>query len=748
MYKSNLPFIGISVLFSVIGADAFAQNQEAEEMQPLPVAKLGTMFVTAQKRSEDATEVPISMDVMNSDDFNRLHLYTTEGVLSYSPNAQMGRGNSGAAYTPYIAIRGVGSAEIDSDPSVGMFVDGIPVTDTQSYTSNMLDMERVEILRGPQGTLYGRNTLGGSINLVTRRPNLDEREGLLAFDIGNYGYVRTELVNNLPFDQGNSAIRAAIAFDRNSGFVDNYAPGQKDDQASENYQGRFSFLKKFGSVTTLEFSIEGQKQRRRDGAVMTISEYNRGTDHVTMNNAFHGELKSAGARIEVNHIFNDGHVFTSLTGFREQDTDYEGRAAPDGYFASTEDYMQSMGLWGYKRRVNNSFSGDFKQYSQEFRLSSPDETSFKYVIGIYADYSKRNRNYNAEDSWNVNNIMFPGTSGVNVEMASKTDSWSLAAFADGSYAFNEKWEIFGGLRIGHDVKKFDYKMKSNNSDYVQMMLTSPSDEQVVTNYSRNLSKNYVTPRVGLRRKINEDHNVYMSVSRGYKSGGFNTSILYPSISGEYKEETLTNYEIGMKNTFFNRRITLDSALFYIDWKNQQVLSYDTLTNATPILNANKSRSAGIELALKANVGQGWSIGAGIGYADAIYRDFRGAPRTGRPGQVNVKGKQQQYHSKFTGNVEIGYEWGLGWHDLQGIVNIGYQYRSKFYFDPENILSQKGYGTFNARLGVSSDKYGVFLWGRNLASKRALASAAHLNGDGALVTEIAPRTFGLNGFIKF
>lgn len=142
-----------------------------------------------------------------------------------------------------------------------------------------------------------------------------------------------------------------------------------------------------------------------------------------------------------------------------------------------------------------------------------------------------------------------------------------------------------------------------------------------------------------------------------------------------------------------------------------------------------------------------NLGGGIGYADATYVDFKGAPKTGGGGSFDASGKQQQYHSKLTGNAELGYGWDIGIADLKGSAVAGYKYRSKQYFDIQNTMAQDGFGTVDARIGAENDSYGLYLWGRNLTDERYVASAVNY-GYGALVTQGEPLTFGVTGIVKF
>ncbi len=726
-------------------ATSFAADPAAKTASSSGTIMLGTVNVTAEKRDEQANDVPISLDVKTSDDLQRNQLFSTPDVISSSVNASFGGGTTGAAYTPYVAIRGVGSAEIDSDPSIGLFVDGLPMTDLQSYTSGLLDVEQVEILRGPQGTLYGRNTLGGSINVNTNKPDPSTVSGRVQVDAGTRGQVRTELVGNAPINTGESAIRFAFAFDNDPGYIENKNANGTDAGAHENYQGRIGVLTSLNDSTVLQLSVDGQQQSLRDGGVQYLSEYEAGRDTVNVEDNFHGKLKSMGARAELTHDLPSGALLTSLTGVRHQETNYSGQVGPSSYFDATNTQLRGFGVTNYRHRTDNPYDSDFDQISQEFRYTSPEGEALKYVVGVYGEASSTNRVYGIESQWD-NNVLLTGN-GVAISMESNTDSQSLAAFGDGSYQINEDWEAFGGLRIGLDHKDFDYTMTSTNASYMALLFTGTS--ALLDSYQGSMTKAYTTPRAGVRYIIDDGNNIYTSVSQGYKSGGFNASTLFANGSTpvEYKSEHLTNYELGMKNSLFGGKLSLASALFFIDWRNQQVLTYDATTAASPIVNASSSRSYGAEVSGNADLGDGWSVSAAVGYSDATYEKFQSAPLTGGGGSFDASGNDQQYHSKFTGNVAVGYSWDLNIDDLKASANLGYNYRSSFYFDVQNTLKQDGYGTVEARIGAENDRYGLYVWGHNLTDERYLTSAVNY-GAGALAGQGESLAIGMTGTAKF
>lgn len=728
-------------------------ESKAEEKAALDVVR-----VTAQKRTETLNAVPMSLEVATPEDLKAQHLTRLEDVLAATPNATFSTGQVGGSLSPFFSIRGVGSAEIETDPSVGVFVDGVPLTLTHGYLNNLLDVEQVEVLRGPQGTLYGRNTLGGAINVTSKKADPSKQEGHITVGTGSHDRFRTEVVANTPLWDGKAAVRAAFAYDQVGHIWDDKQDSNIGKQ--NNYQGRLSWFFMLGENTTADFSADMQKQYRDDSARMTLAKFDDGNRTFNWNGPAGGDITSGGAKLEINHDFNSGHKLTSLSGYRSTAMDYTQAYGPKGYF----DIINAMhnlgyGFTNFQFKDYGKFSESFGQISQELRLTSPEDQAFKYVVGLYADYNRADRLNSQTNTWDAGTLWLPSTLNGDhgtVDLRGQQNAWSVAAFGNTSYDFNEHWQVFGGLRVGYDKKVYEFKASSNLGDdyFYQYWENYGTAGTVIKNYDGEWDKAYWMPRGGIKYSFNEFNNVYFSVSTGYKAGGFNTSLFYNEPAFKYDEETTTNYELGMKNTFFDGHITLNSALFYIDWRDQQVLAYNSATNTTPIINAPQSQSYGFEVDLTGKFDNGIHAGIGVGYADATYLDFSNAPKTTGGATFDASGNQQQYHSKFTGRANAGYEFELPWDKLVAAIDLTFRYRSNYYYDIENKLEQDGYGTFDANIGVGNERYEVNIWGKNLLNQGATASQFYVNAmqptlnQNTLVTLIDPLMVGIDFTLKF
>jgi iron complex outermembrane receptor protein len=694
--------------------------------------------VTAQKRAEKPSEVPISLDALTGRRIEQMNQVSRGEVLNSVPNVQMNNAVAGTAYAPFVAMRGVGSAILETDPSVGMYVDGISLGVTQAFTGELLDVNRVEVLRGPQGTLYGRNNVAGSINFLSNLPDPRKLSGEIGVDYSRFESVRGYGFVNVPLANG-WAVRGAFSGSTNDGYTFNTADGSTLNSL-DDLHGRLTVAGKINDRLAYVGSVETQSLDPRDAVFMRDENFRRGDDSVDLPHPFKGELDTTTARSELTYRLDNGDQIVSVTGYTGNDTTYSGGGWPRGYFDATAAFVNMFyGNTNFDNRVDNPFEGTYRQYSQELRYVSNANADLKWVGGLYAEYSERERLYGLTSTYDPNGFL-PGDH-MTLTTEGQVDTTSIAAFVDGTYALADRWKAFGGIRVGYDWKDFDYRFNSDNPVAAAML--------GATNFAASAegetSAPYATPKIGLQYDLADGVNVYGSISRGYKSGGFNSSFLAIGDDGEFDSESITSYELGWKANLLNDRLSFNGSIFYIDWRDQQVQTTDVATGATPIANAPKSRSYGGEIDMRYQIDNHWRFGFGMGYTDAIYVDFEDALATGSPAQIDASGNRQQYISKYTGNVNLAYTWNVGFDNLVGMATLFYQYRSGFYFDVENTLWQSGYGLLGARIGVENDKYAAYVWGNNLTDERYRMSFNDYTA-GRLVTVGEPLTIG--GTIKF
>lgn len=700
---------------------------------------LDELSVTAQHRPERAGDVPISLGLRTAADLERHEIRRADQAINEIPNAQMGT-LSGSLYTNFTAIRGIGSGLIDTDPAVGFYKDGVSVGNSQGYSGGLLDVDRVEVLRGPQGTLYGRNNLAGAINVISSLPDPARVFGDVGIEYGRFNQLRGFGIINMPIANSGWAVRGALSGSRNDGYTPNLAT-HRDLNSLEDLHGRFSVK---GDITdTLEFigSVESQSQRSYDAAFQRDQDFRAGRARVDILDPFNGTLNTTTARTQFTLKRENGDRIVSITGFQDRNNEYRGNTFPRGYFAPLEAQYQAFGIAGFRYRTDNPFRGSYQQFSQEYRYISDSDDRFKWLAGAYVEHSKGSSTYGLKSTFSPGGFL----TGDSVSLASKADiaTTAVAGFVDGSYALTERLKLFAGARVGHDWKDIDYRFSVDNPSFAALGFTAA----FASSFRNTLSEAYVTPRAGLQFALNPEVNIYASVSRGYKSGGFNSAFVSVGDDRPYKSESLMTYEAGWKAQLLDNRLSIDGAVFFNDWSDQQVQVNNIATQSTPIQNALSSQSYGAEAEGRFRIDEHWSVRAGIGYVDATYEDFKNAIATGRSVAIDASGNQQQYVSKYNGSIGGSYAWNTGYDNLTGTIDVWYNARSGFYFDAENTLRQPGYGLLNARISFENERYALSLFGTNLTDTRYRSIALDV-GFGPLVAIAPPLMVGGSVRLKF
>lgn len=706
-----------------------AQTVPAEVRDADGAVVLQEVVIFAQKRLQTLGEIAASLTLVGGDETGA-STPRRENVLAGLPNLTA-QPVTAKLYTTFLAIRGVGSALIESDPSVGMNIDGVSLGSSQSYSGTLLDVDRVEVLRGPQGTLYGRNTLGGTVNIVSNRPDATERGGHVALGFGSDARREGEAVVNTPLGDSGWALRGALSAADWDGARTSSISGE-DLGGGESRHGRISLSGPLGDTVEFHGFIDMERQDLPGEMFgMPLADWQAGRDTVAIDDASHISSDSDIVSAALTWNLGNGDRIEAQTAWQQSKVTAAGNGFPVGYFAAYDAAFGAV-LPGFRYRSDNPFDGTTRQLSQELRYVHEGDR-FNWVAGLYAETAHADRAYGATSAFTGGEMVL-GSRGV-------TDTRSLSAFADGTWQVNDRLSVFGGLRAGHDRKRFDYTFHADT--FAQMAGLAAAFEP---SFSDEFSESYVTPRLGLSYQINPDTLAWASVSGGYKSGGFNAGFVGLGDAGHYEAEKLTAWELGFRSTTMEGQLELEGALFYNDWRDQQVQGFNPATGTTPILNAPESRSAGAELAARVNLDNGFSLRGALGYTDATYKDFTNAPAPGGMGVNDASGNQQQFVSRRSASFGVGYEWAMaqGW---TGRADLNWTLRSGYWFDVNNTIRQPGYGLANATVTMGNDRYEVAIWGRNLTDERFVTAASDLGG-GMLVSPGEERTVGVNLRMKF
>ncbi|OYW58818.1 MAG: hypothetical protein B7Z30_08005 [Rhizobiales bacterium 12-68-15] len=344
---------------------------------------------------------------------------------------------------------------------------------------------------------------------------------------------------------------------------------------------------------------------------------------------------------------------------------------------------------------------DFSQATQEFRMVSTPNETLDWTLGTFFLGSEDDRyEYTGFNFAMPANTFYPGQpalpAGYEEGTHSSLQGWSAAVFGDATWHVTDRFDVLAGARFSYDHREIDYVHASNVAG---VTLGAPGQSQV-----QSMGSSDISPKIGLAYEIAPKVRTYATIARGYKAGGYNISFA-PSSDLSYAAETAWNYEAGVKASLFDGKLDLAASLFYFDWKNQQIYSFNGYS--VWIANAPKSRNYGAEFEITARPFQGLELFAGLGLLDARFTD---APASQTGG--NADGNWQPLASRYSLSLSAQYTAPLT-AQLNGVARVDWNWRSAFYFDVDNTIEQDAYGIVNARLGVEAKNWSLYLVALNL-----------------------------------
>jgi iron complex outermembrane receptor protein len=664
-----------ATLASLVAASPTVWAQQSTPLQ------LEEVVVTAQKRAQDIQDVPIAISTLSSDDIDRLSAQTLADIQYATPNLTLspdGRSNA------RMGMRGISdfSRNPGYDNRVGVYVDGLFVGRSAAANQATLDLERIEILRGPQGTLFGKNTVAGAIALTTKRPE-GELSGFVKADVGNYnrraftGMVQGALVKDTLF------AKLMVNDTQRDGHVDNLFTGDSinglDDQSLRLQ------LRWMRGDTEVNFSIDRDERKApfhgREALIPTEA-YAPKPYEVRFDAPQRQDIELTGYGLIIDHELASGMQFSSLTSFRQND--FKNNAE--------EDYTDSQVITSPFSQVTSSLGEESEQFSQEFRWVSPANERYDYTFGLYYFEQTNKADSTAE--------LLNGVVGVSVPAT--VDVVSYAAYFHGNYSLTEKLQFTGGLRYTYEEKDVDFTI----SDTTRLFTNATFEDS--------FDVDDLSPKVGLNYFWLENTMLYASYSRGFKSGGWNVDFVSTLEQLGFGDESVDAFEIGLKTEFWEGRGRFNIALYdseYDDFQVQQFVELANGSTVTTITNAGVASSRGIEIDANVLLSEHLTLWATYGYTESEFDEFKNGGGIG----VDFDGNKLPDAPEHTYNVALEYRLPVGSGFIIG--QIDYNYRDNFFTNPNNlpINAVDSYDLMNARLGfeTADNRWSVFAWARNL-----------------------------------
>lgn len=687
----------------------------------------GDIVVTATRRPQSLQKVPAAVTIFNSDAIAKISPTNIGAVLNLVPGVSFTGENT---YRTTLTIRGVSGS--NEDAAVAMYLDGVYIGHDLGQNLSNLDPDSIQVLRGPQGALYGKNTLGGAVIVNSRKPTFDTHVSLLA------GYGNDNWYN------ARASITGTIVPDKIAGYAFGYTTGNdgrykniydgRNVGSRRNYGGQVALLLQASDVTTItlrgDYSRNHFQEANRKGLFASgnfqpnqlSTGYN---DNVALDFVGPGTVKNYGATM---NIIVDAEPFTltSVTGYR-------------GYHVVDERDVDGTGLaFGYADILQRQ-----NQISQEFTLTSHGHKRFNWITGAQIYYEDLDETFRVVDL--VGGVVKPGLATrapvnyVYDTKGYKTNSFAFYAQAD--FLIMRGLTLAGGIRYSLDDRKY---LKTETQ-----FLSNPAAIGFLFTYPERASYHALTPEASLTYEFTSNISLYGKYGKSYRPGGFNVNpTLNPAAQNNFNKETADSYEVGLRTRVFNNRLTLNVTGFKIDWKNQQVTFINQI-GAFTVANV-QSQSKGIEVEASASVSPAFQLAASATYLDAKFGHVifpTRNPVTRVSFFADASGTPLNFAPKWSAAGSATYTRQIG-DDQKVLLRTDVSYKSKQSIQPlRPDIAGPAIVRLNGRLEYDRGPYMAALWVKNALnrfSNYTSQSTATLDVIG--LTE--PRTFGAEIGFKF
>ena len=748
--------------------------------QPVAHAQLEEIIVTARKREEPLQKTPVSITAFTVDQLEKPGFNNLIDVARFAPNVvfDQGTGNTGGQFNSQLFIRGVGQVDFlfSSDPGVGIYVDEVYLPRVVGSIMDVMDIERIEILRGPQGTLYGKNTIGGALNITSVKPG-KEVGAVADVTVGSRDRIDARLSVDIPIIKDTLNARLTASTRNQDGYVNRVnQPGHETGNTnSDGFRGTLQWLPGDG----WDVQLEGDYVRRRENAIanelldvqpmeqapalllwnlLVAPTYGPGSvyDNRFVTHGFDSQatgpnlsnLDMWGVSANISKEISDNLSIKSITAYRDEDAQFgqDQDHSPYTYLETTNDNQHDA--FSEELQLNGkSFSDRLDWVAGLFYMREKGKDEFDVVLGgglfdaleaLPGAFIPLAPGVTCPPppgvpapclggAGNPLNVAFD----FDLTIFDEINIDSYAAYAQGTWKFNDRLSATVGGRYTWEEKEFTTMLHRNASDVTTVPRTTVDD-----------TWDAFTPRVGLEYQVNPDLLTYISAARGFKSGGFNGRAQSLVEIESFDPEYVWSYEAGVKSQWFGNRLTANLAAYYNDYSDIQLTSVRNVQGLIVVVteNAGQARIQGFELELAAEPVNSLVLRAGLGYTDAKYTELA-------PGATVTLDSKLVKVPEWTGS--FAFDWTLPLGSAWSLVLGGdLSYRSSYFNDPNNtpLLEQDAYSLLgaHARFLSGDGRWEVTAFGTNLSDERYMTNGLQSYGSFGTAdgTFGRPREWGL------
>ncbi|WP_411820886.1 TonB-dependent receptor [Hyphococcus formosus] len=739
---AKMALLQATALATLLSGAAHAQS-ESQAAETNSRAGLDTIVITARKVEENLQDVPIAVTALGGEQLKESQITDLSQIAGRVPSFTYQSQNS---MESEIFIRGVGSVRLNgatADASVGTFIDEIYIGRRGSATPPIFDLERLEVLRGPQGTLFGKNVVGGALSLVTAKPQ---------FEFGGGGYVSYGNYNTIhatghvtgPITE-NVALRLALYQNRHDGYAENIVRNEELEDL-ESYAGRISLLWNLNDNMTLNLSADasteeggGPSRHSVDNPFVPgfgpVSPNLISQDPRTNESPYEQYARKETAGITARFEWDMGPVTATYLGaFRKGDGDARWTQAGAGAPPSLTDST----LTQLERHTG---------ITQEIRFASAQDQRFRWLAGLYyLDDNTRRQSRNTAISF------LPGGAGSTRDILDGDNEFfqvgvskNYAAFGEVAYDITDDLTITAGGRYTIDKKTWDievveYSLGPDGMDNIFSTAPVQGEYQVSTDDKWS----EFTPKVTLDWRFADGKIAYLSAAKGFKGGGWQGGAANATAAETpYSPETAWTYEAGLKTDLFDNRVRFNLAAFYTDFKDLQVELLDDVNLVLVVANAADATIKGVEAEFQGKPHDYITIFASGSYLDAEYKNYIDPLRG-----IDYSGNQIQRTPEYQFNVGGNFEMPIS-NNVNFVANADYGYQAKMFYGPANTNLEPGYGLLDLRAGIAAPdgSWSLQFYGRNMTDKLYRVSIIPFAGD-EFSAFGAPRTYGIKFATSF
>lgn len=702
---------------------------------------LGDVVVSGRKREETLVTSPISVSSLSDKTIENTRTWGLDGLTAIVPNYLYQE--SGVPFQAIQSIRGI--QVFSENPAVAVYVDDVNQLDILANGFALTDIERIEVLRGPQGTLFGRNTMGGVINIITKKPT-NKTEGFAKVGLGNLGLQRHEVGIKTPLIGNKLFFGFNGLYQYRNGYLENDSslasiPDTLLDGASvgdfNNLYGNLSLKWLTNEKLSLSFNVKGQRDWS-DASGFFVSQPNEEIAFENPDKIYLSRLASHNRNIVntalVAKYFGKNHTLSSITTYQNIVLAFEDIDFP-GFFHSF-----------YDDKIGGELPPQ-EVWSQEFRINSINsDARWHYTGGLFGfTQSAFEPSTNlAQELTDAEADFFGLPRGSNIIFKNKGVNKGLAAFGEFSVNLTQKFQFTGGLRYDYEERKSTF---NGFGDLIflngELTVFNPVTTEKGT-YSA------ISPKAAFSFAPNNNSNLYVSYTRGFRAGGINAQRLPEGTNQTFDPEYSNNFEMGYKVSAPNSRFRVGASAFYIDWTDIQFFNL-VAPSTFARENVGDAKSLGIELETALIPFNGFQVDATFGLTETEYTDFmlvRQDFLTGEEVQTDIGGNSLGnapghtlfLGTQYTGNLSTA---------IKGTFRMELKSIGSYYTDIQNTLEQPSYTLLNARIAFDHKSYRWSIWGQNLTNETYLAFGNPDTSFGSrTVRTAAPLTFGSSFTYRF